>query len=54
MQMYFVIGMFSTLSLNSMLEVVGDHLLSGVLSVCGGVLSSVIVAWLKRCWENRR
>ena len=45
MQMYFVIGMFSTLSLNSMLEVVGDHLLSGVLSMVLNICISFTVPW---------
>ena len=47
MNIYFLIGMFSTLSLNTFLTQVSDSLL-------GGVLSSIIVAWLKNRWHMKR
>ena len=39
--------MFSTLSLNTLLTQVADHLLAGVVSVVGGVVSALAVAWVK-------
>lgn len=50
MSYYFMIGMFSTLSLNTLLTQVADHLLAGVVSVVGGVVSALAVAWVKRRW----
>ncbi|WP_099291490.1 hypothetical protein [Butyricimonas sp. Marseille-P3923] len=42
------IGMFSTLSLNSVLSQMADHFFAGVVSIVGGVISSIVVARLKR------
>lgn len=49
---YFIIGMFSTLSFNAVLSQMADNLLAGVLSIIGGVISSLAVAWAKRRWER--
>ena len=46
--------MFSTLSLNTFLTQVSDSLLAGSVSLLGGVLSSIIVAWLKNRWHMKR
>ena len=54
MNIYFLIGMFSTLSLNTVLAQVSDSLLAGTVSLLGGVLSSIIVAWLKNRWHVKR
>ncbi|WP_303180102.1 hypothetical protein [uncultured Butyricimonas sp.] len=51
---YFIIGMFSTLSFNSVLSQMADHLFAGVISIVGGIVSSVAVAWVKRRWEEQR
>lgn len=47
MNIYFLIGMFSSLSLNTFLTQVSDSLLAGVLS-------SIIVAWLQKRWHVKR
>ena len=52
MNNYFLIGMFSTLSLNTFLSQMADSLIAGVVSLLGGVLSSIIVAWLKGRWRT--
>ena len=52
MNNYFLIGMFSTLSLNTFLSQMADSLIAGVVSLLGGVLSSLIVAWLKSRWRT--
>ena len=49
---YFIIGMFTTLSLNTVFSQVTDNLLAGVVSIVGGVISSIAVAWIKRRWER--
>lgn len=49
---YFIIGMFSTLSFNSVLSQVVDHFFAGVVSILGGIVCSIAVAWLKRRWEK--
>ena len=49
---HFIIGMFSTLSFNAVLSQMADNLLAGVLSIIGGVISSLAVAWVKRRWER--
>ncbi len=54
MQHYFMIGMFSTLSFNSVLSQMADHLFAGVISIAGGIVSSIAVAWVKRRWEERK
>ena len=54
MNIYFLIGMFSTLSLNTFLTQVSDSLLAGSVSLLGGVLSSIIVARLKNRWHMKR
>ena len=54
MNNYFLIGMFSTLSLNTFLSQMADSLVAGVVSLLGGVLSSIIVAWLKSHWRTNR
>jgi len=51
---YFIIGMFSTLSLNSVFSQMADHLFAGMVSIVGGVVSSLAVAWLKRRWRQGR
>ena len=51
MSSYFIIGMFSTLSFNAVLSQMADNLLAGVLSIIGGVISSLAVAWVKRRWR---
>ncbi len=51
---YFMIGMFSTLSFNSVLSQMADHLFAGVVSIAGGIVSSIAVAWVKRRWEQRK
>ncbi|MBC5619954.1 MULTISPECIES: hypothetical protein [Butyricimonas] len=50
---YFVIGMFTTLSFNSVLSQVADHLFAGMVSIVGGIVSSIAVAWVKRRWKKR-
>ena len=52
MNNYFLIGMFSTLSLNTFLSQMADSLIAGVVSLLGGVLRSIIVAWLKSRWRT--
>ena len=52
MQFYFVIGMFSTLGLNTLLGQVVDQLVAGLVSVVGGMASAAVVAWLKRRWDK--
>ena len=52
MQFYFVIGMFSTLGLNTLLGQVVDQLAAGLVSVVGGMASAAVVAWLKRRWDK--
>ena len=52
MNNYFLIGMFSTLSLNTFLSQMADSLIAGVVSLLGGVLSSIIVAGLKSRWRT--
>ena len=52
MNNYFLLGMFSTLSLNTFLSQMADSLIAGVVSLLGGVLSSIIVAWLKSRWRT--
>ena len=54
MNIYFLIVMFSTLSLNTFLTQVSDSLLAGTVSLLGGVFSSIIVAWLKNRWHVKR
>lgn len=51
---YFIIGMFSTLSLNSVFSQMADNLFAGLASIAGGVISSLAVAWVKRRWERKR
>ncbi|WP_303177956.1 hypothetical protein [uncultured Butyricimonas sp.] len=51
---YFMIGMFSTLSLNSVLSQMADHFFAGVVSIVGGVVSSIVVARVKRRWKRRQ
>lgn len=51
---YFVIGMFLTLSFNSVLSQAADHLFAGIVSIAGGIVSSIAVAWVKRRWEERK
>ena len=54
MNIYFLIGMFSSLSLNTFLTQVSDSLLAGTVSLLAGVLSSIIVAWLQKRWHEKR
>ncbi len=51
---YFFIGIFFTLSLNAFFTQLADNLVAGILSVVGGVISSVVVAWCKYRWERKR
>lgn len=53
MSTYFLTGMFFTLSFNTFLSQMADSLIAGTVSLLGGVLSSVIVAWLKHQWDKR-
>ena len=52
MSVYFFTGIFFTLGFNAFLSQVADDLVTGVLSIVGGVISSVVVAWCKRRWEQ--
>lgn len=56
---YFILGSLTTLSVRATLanlgiQIVQDTLLNLFLSLAGGILSAVIVAWLQRRWQNRR
>lgn len=53
LSIYFFTGIFFTLSLNAFFVQVADNLLAGVLSVLGGVISSVVVAWCKHRWDQK-
>ena len=44
---YFFTGIFFTLGFNAFLSQVADHFIAGMLSIVGGVISSVVVAWFK-------
>ena len=50
--MYFFIGTLSTMSLNSLLSQLSDTLFTNLISLLGGVLSAMAVAWLRRRWER--
>ena len=47
MSVYFFTGIFFTLGFNAFLSQVADDFVTGVLSIVGGVISSVVVAWCK-------
>ena len=49
---YFFTGIFFTLGFNAFFSQVADDFVTGVLSIVGGVISSVVVAWCKRRWEQ--
>lgn len=51
---YFIIGMFTTMSFNSVLSPMADHFFAGLVSIAGGIVSSIAVAWIKRRWARRR
>ncbi len=51
---YFFIGIFFTLSLNAFFTQLADNLVAGILSVVGGVISSVVVAWCRHRWNQHR
>ena len=51
---YFFTGIFFTLGFNAFLSQVADDFVTGVLSIVGGVISSVVVAWCKNRWERKR
>ncbi len=52
----FSTGMLTTFAFSSSLVLsdMDSFLIRQLLSVVGGVLSAVVIAWLKRCWDNRR
>lgn len=50
MSLYFFTGIFFTLSLNAFFTQLANDFVAGVLSIVGGVISSVVVAWCKRRW----
>lgn len=52
MSLYFFTGIFFTLSLNAFFTQLANDFVAGVLSIVGGVISSVVVAWCKRRWEQ--
>ena len=52
MSLYFFTGIFFTLSLNAFFAQLANDFVAGVLSIVGGVISSVVVAWCKRRWEQ--
>lgn len=54
MSIYFFTGIFFTLSLNAFFTQLANDFVAGVLSVVGGVISSVVVAWCKCRWDKRR
>ena len=54
MSVYFFTGIFFTLGFNAFLSQVADDFVTGVLSIVGGVISSVVVAWCKNRWERKR
>ena len=51
---YFFTGIFFTLGFNAFLSQVADHFIAGMLSIVGGVISSVVVAWFKERWNRKR
>lgn len=51
---YFFTGIFFTLGFNAFLSQVADDFVTGMLSIVGGVISSVVVAWCKDRWERKR
>ena len=51
---YFFTGIFFTLSLNAFFSQLANDLVAGILSIVGGVISSVVVAWCKNRWERKR
>lgn len=51
---YFIWGLFSTLSLNTFFTQLVDSLLAASVSLLGGLLSSILVAWLKERWHDHR
>lgn len=54
MSAYFFTGIFFTLSLNAFFSQVAHDLTAGILSIVGGVISSVVVAWCKRRWDQHQ
>ena len=54
MSIYFFTGTFFTLSLNAFISQLANDLVAGILSIAGGVISSVVVAWCKRRWDRHR
>ncbi|HIX03139.1 MAG TPA: hypothetical protein H9863_03360 [Candidatus Odoribacter faecigallinarum] len=53
--MYFTTGGLSTLSISNLFSSVGvEWWLESLLSVVGGILSAVCVAWLRRQWERQK
>lgn len=54
----FMTGCLTTLGVRASLSVAGwqvlqDSLLNVLVSLAGGLLSSVVIAWLQRRWKNR-
>ena len=49
---YFFTGIFFTLGFNAFLSQVADDFVTGELSIVGGVISSVVVAWCKNRWSG--
>lgn len=52
MSVYFFTGIFFTLSLNVFFSQLANDLVAGILSIVGGVISSVVVAWCKHRWDQ--
>lgn len=52
----FSTGMLTTFAFSSSFVSSGmdSFLIRQLLSVAGGVLSAVVIAWLKRRWDNRQ
>ncbi|MEY8593435.1 hypothetical protein AALK14_18525 [Butyricimonas hominis] len=56
---HFVVGLFSTYCINVSFVRMGcvsitDAMLSHVVSIVGGVLSAVVVAWLRERWGRKK
>ena len=54
MSSYFFTGILLTLSLNAFFSQLANDLVAGILSIVGGVISSVVVAWCKYRWSKHR
>ena len=52
---YFMTGTLSTLTVNNSLVMSGysDFVVTQVVSLAGGILSSIIIAWLQKKWGEK-